>query len=252
MPSARANTFAEPPGSTPTAGADPLGPATPRIPLTTSFTVPSPPWTISTSRLSRTASRAISMECPRWSVCVTVSFTRLSNAWASRSRPAAVVDVALGFTINTARTESEPIRRIGRLAVSSARGLIDRVPLVHPVLAGPPLNQSLPPQVGQMCERLSHCQIPLKLQEGIGDLNFRDLTDGAGVAADHGVDRVEPALFVARDRIDSAPAVGECAAVSRHHQRRVALGDELERCQIAAEGIPVESALECDWWSDGG
>jgi hypothetical protein len=32
--------------------------------------------------------------------------------------------------------------------------------------------------------------------------------------------------------------------VSRHHQRRVTLGDELERCQIAAEGISVESTLE--------
>ena len=49
MPSARANTLAEPPGTTPTAGAGPPGPASPRIPLTTSFTVPSPPCTISTS-----------------------------------------------------------------------------------------------------------------------------------------------------------------------------------------------------------
>src|SRR4051812_863215 len=47
MPSARANTLAEPPGTTPTAGAGPPGPASPRIPLTTAFTVPSPPWTIS-------------------------------------------------------------------------------------------------------------------------------------------------------------------------------------------------------------
>jgi hypothetical protein len=51
-------------------------------------------------------------------------------------------------------------------------------------------------------------------------------------------------LFVACYRINAAPAVGECTAVSRHHQRRVALGDELERCQIAAEGISVESTLE--------
>ena len=68
-----------------------------------------------------------------------------------------------------------------------------------------------------MCERLSHRQISLKLQEGLGDVNLRDLTDGAGLASDHRVDGVEPALFVARYRIDSTSAVGERAAVSWHH-----------------------------------
>ena len=130
MPSARANTFADPPGTTPTAGhvgaADRRSPSTP---LTTSFTVPSPPCTISTSTPSRAASRAISIAWPRWSVCATVSLTRLSSAWASRSRPAGVVDVALGFTISTARTRQEPIgavraivRGIGRVTVGSAYG----------------------------------------------------------------------------------------------------------------------------------
>ena len=37
-------------------------------------------------------------------VWATVSFTRLSSACASRSRPAGVVDVAFGLTISTART----------------------------------------------------------------------------------------------------------------------------------------------------
>jgi hypothetical protein len=102
-----------------------------------------------------------------------------------------------------------------------------------------------------MCERLSHRKISLKLQEGLGNVNFRDLSDGAGVAADHGMDGVEPPLFVASYRVDSAFAIGERATVSRHHQRRVALGDELEGCQITAERIFVESALECDGRSDG-
>ena len=111
IPSARANTLADPPGTTPTAGASECGtpPHPPRMPLTTSFTVPSPPCTISRSMPSRAASRAISMAWPRLSVCATVSLTRLSSAWASRSRVAAVVDVALGLTISTARTSQEPI-----------------------------------------------------------------------------------------------------------------------------------------------
>src|ERR1700694_2046491 len=100
-----------------------------------------------------------------------------------------------------------------------------------------------------MCERFSHRQVSLKLKERLGDLNFRNLKDRAGVAADHGVDGVEPALFVACYRVDTAPGVRECAAVSGHHQRRVALGDQLEGCEMAAQGIAIESALECDWGS---
>ena len=60
---------------------------------------------------------AISTAWPRWSVWMTVSSTRLSSAWASRSRPAAVVDVAFGFTISTARTDEEPIRPTSTLGV---------------------------------------------------------------------------------------------------------------------------------------
>ena len=82
---------------------------TPSRPLTTSFTVPSPPCTMITSMPSRLAASAISTAWPRWSVCMTVSSTRLSSACASRSRPAAVVEVAFGFTISTARTSDEPI-----------------------------------------------------------------------------------------------------------------------------------------------
>ena len=113
MPSARANTLAEPPGTTATAGRVPAagrcGPGVPSSPLTTSFTVPSPPCTMITSVPSRLAASAISMAWPRRSVGVTVSVTRLSRAWASRSRPAGVVDVAFGLTISTARTTAEPI-----------------------------------------------------------------------------------------------------------------------------------------------
>ena len=42
-----------------------------------------------------------------------------------------------------------------------------------------------------MCECFSHRQIALKLQQGLGDLNFRDLTDGAGMVADQRVNRIE-------------------------------------------------------------
>ena len=102
-----------------------------------------------------------------------------------------------------------------------------------------------------MGECFSHCQISLKLQQGLGDLSFGNLMDGAGVAADQGVNGVEPALFVAHDRVDAAPAVRERATVSGHHQCGVALGDQLQGFEIAAERIPVESTLECDRGSDG-
>src|SRR5882757_3927526 len=113
MPRARAKTLAAPPGTTPTAGPFSAGwPLTqsPRMPLTTSFTVPSPPCTITASIPSRAASLAISMAWPRWSVCATVRLTRLSSACASRSRPAGVVEVAFGLTISTARTGQKPIQ----------------------------------------------------------------------------------------------------------------------------------------------
>ena len=63
---------------------------------------------------------------------------------------------------------------------SLRRGLIGRVPLVDAVFAGPSFDQPLPTQVSQMGECFSHCQISLKLQEGLGDLSFGDLMDGAG------------------------------------------------------------------------
>ena len=46
-----------------------------------------------------------------------------------------------------------------------------------------------------MRECFGHCQISLKLQQRLGDLSFGDLTDGAGMAADQGVNRFEPALL---------------------------------------------------------
>ena len=103
-----------------------------------------------------------------------------------------------------------------------------------------------------MRECFSHCQVSVKLEESLGHLDFGDLTHGAGAMTDHGVDGVEPALFVACDGVDSAPAVRECAAVARHHQRGIVLGDQLERCQIAAQRIFVETTLEHDRGSDGG
>lgn len=104
--------MAEPPGTTATAGIDSGNgrPGRPSSPLTTSFTVPSPPWTMITSVPSLRAASAISMAWPRWSVWTTDRSTRLSSAWARRSRPAAVVEVAFGLTIRTARTSHEPRR----------------------------------------------------------------------------------------------------------------------------------------------
>ena len=103
-----------------------------------------------------------------------------------------------------------------------------------------------------MGQRFGHRQVSLKPKERLGDLCFRDLEDRAGAVADHGVDGVEPALFVPRYRVDTAPTVGECAAVSGHHQRRVAFGDQLEGREVAAQGIPVESALERHRRGDSG
>jgi hypothetical protein len=97
-----------------------------------------------------------------------------------------------------------------------------------------------------------HREVPVKLEEGLGHLDFGDLTHGAGAMTDHGVDSVEPTLFVASDCVDSAPAVRECASVARHHQRGIVIGDQLERSEIAAERIFVETTLECDRGSDGG
>jgi len=63
MPSDRANTFAEPPGTTATAGTGPAGgdPGRPSRPLTTPLTVPSPPWTTTRSTPSATACCASSL-----------------------------------------------------------------------------------------------------------------------------------------------------------------------------------------------
>ncbi len=77
-------------------------------------------------------------------------------------------------------------------------------------------------------------------------------TDGARVVADHGVDGVEPALFVPRYRVDTASAVRECPAVAGHHQRRIAFRDQFEGREIAAQWIPVETTLERDRGSHRG
>src|ERR1700738_5589916 len=113
MPSERASTFAEPPGTPATAGTgpvapDPGAPGRPSKPLTTPLTVPSPPCTTTRSTPSWTAASAISPPWPRCRVCSTVSARRLCSAFASRSRPAWVVEVAVGLTISTARMTPKP------------------------------------------------------------------------------------------------------------------------------------------------
>ncbi|COX13208.1 Uncharacterised protein [Mycobacterium tuberculosis] len=57
IPSARASTLAEPPGTTATAGTGRTGvvPGRPSMPLTTALTVPSPPCTTTRSTPSATA-----------------------------------------------------------------------------------------------------------------------------------------------------------------------------------------------------
>ena len=110
MPSERAVTFAEPPGTIASAGTCPVGnsPGRPSRPLTTLLTVPSPPCTTTRSAPSLTAACAISPPWPRCRVCSTVNSRRLFSACASRSRPAVVVDVAVGLTIKTARMTPKP------------------------------------------------------------------------------------------------------------------------------------------------
>src|SRR5690606_3359739 len=95
-----------PPGTTANNGAVRGSPATsapPSSPLTTSFTVPSPPWAMISPALSATAAAAMAVACPRWAVSTTSSFTSLASACASTSRPPGVVAVACGFTTRTAR-----------------------------------------------------------------------------------------------------------------------------------------------------
>ena len=114
MPSARAKTLADPPGTTasagrgdpraPGAGRSPVPPVPCSMPLATSLTVPSPPWATSSSTPSRTAWAVASAACPRYRVTSTSSLSSLASAWARTSRPAAVVEVALGFTTSSART----------------------------------------------------------------------------------------------------------------------------------------------------
>lgn len=69
-----------------------------------SLTVPSPPCTTIRSISLVAAHWASSAAWPRCWVCATVSWVRLSSAWASRSRVAGVVEVAFGFTISSVRT----------------------------------------------------------------------------------------------------------------------------------------------------
>ena len=88
-------------------------------------------------------------------------------------------------------------------------GIVGGVPLVDATTAGSSLDQALPPQVGEMGKGLSHRQVTLRLQEGLGDMDLRNLTDRAGPVADHGMDGFKPAMFVPCYRIDAASAIGE-------------------------------------------
>ena len=66
-------------------------------------------------------------------------------------------------------------------------------------------NESLPPQVGQMCERLSHRKIPLELQAGPWQLELpRSLGRCRGGCGSWRGCASSLPLFVARYRIDSA------------------------------------------------
>ena len=130
MPSDRAVTFAEPPGTIASAGTCPVGVAG-----------------AAEQAVDHVADRAVAAvhddqvdpvlggrlrdfaAVAAVSVCSTVSSRRLFSACASRSRPAVVVDVAVGLTISTARMTPKPTERddAGRNAAEeplegSARG----------------------------------------------------------------------------------------------------------------------------------
>jgi hypothetical protein len=101
-PSAREKTFVDPPGTTASIGRCGAGPFSSR-PLTTSFTVPSPPTDTTRSIPSAAAMAASSRPCPRWEVWTTSSLSSLANAPTSTSRIFAVVLVAAGLTTTSAR-----------------------------------------------------------------------------------------------------------------------------------------------------
>ena len=112
MPSDRANTLAEPPGTTPTAGtcAQRQRPGPPQqavdhlVHRAVAAVHDDHVDAVARRPAGRSRWRGRGGRCARRS-----ARTRLSSAWASRSRPAGVVDVAFGLTISTARTRPEPI-----------------------------------------------------------------------------------------------------------------------------------------------
>ena len=110
-PSARANTFVDPAGTTPSAGTLSCTPSVSR-PLTTSLTVPSPPKATTTSVPLRMARQASAAAWPRLAVSSTSSSASLPRAWVSTSRSRAVVAVARGFETTRTRTRSNNTDRL--------------------------------------------------------------------------------------------------------------------------------------------
>ncbi len=110
-PTARAKTFVEPPGTIASIGES--APAPPdSSPLTTSFTVPSPPCTTTRSTRSSAALAARSAACPRAAVCSTVRSISPAKAWASRSRRRSVVDGGVRVDDQQGVHRSAMLRRV--------------------------------------------------------------------------------------------------------------------------------------------
>ena len=104
-PSAREKTLVEPPGTTASIGRCGEGPFS-SSPLTTSFTVPSPPTETTRSMPSAAAWAPSSPAWPRCAVSTTSSLSSLARAPTSTSRILAVVLVAAGLTTTSARMAS--------------------------------------------------------------------------------------------------------------------------------------------------
>ena len=101
MPIVRANTFVEPPGSTPSAV------SLPAIPVATSLRVPSPPNPMTTSTPRRAASWAKRVAWPRRFVSTTwTSWFRLRRRWTTTVLRA-VTDDANELTTNRTFKESD-------------------------------------------------------------------------------------------------------------------------------------------------
>src|SRR4051794_23058448 len=126
-PSAREKTLVEPPGTTASVGRCGEGPFS-SSPLTTSFTVPSPPTETTRSMPSAAARAPSSAAWPRCEVSTTSSLSSLARAPTSTSRIFAVVLVAAGLTTTSARMDP-------RLATRGPFPLEE-----GPVVAGPPRN----------------------------------------------------------------------------------------------------------------